>query len=509
MGSKLNVKPTQVCEENIMDEVEILNSSTQVQSSRLSKGDQTLTDLPETVREEKNLPGTSSAVATPKIVSEEDGQIKRPFYRRPRILMAIAGLLIGGILLGLPYYNHVISYESTDDAFIEGRIIQISPKVSGHILKVYVTDNQQVKEGDLLVELDPRDFEARLENSKALLQQAISKQKAAQLNVDLTDVTSQANVQQAYSGVQLAKSGLQTATAELIAARNRLEQTRAQVKTAIANAEQAQAQVAEAEAEATRANTDAQRYQHLYEQDGIISRQQLDYALSAARKATAQLEAARKQAAAAEARVAEARAAEQVAVEGLHQAEAQVAEAQARVGEAQARLASANTAPKQVAISSSQAEAIQAEIEQAQAMVKQDQLQLSYTKIYAPESGRVTRKMIEEGAFVQVGQALMAIVPDEFWVIANFKETQLASIRPGQPVNIKVDAYPDKIFKGHVDSIQAGTGARFSLLPPENATGNFVKVVQRVPVKIVFDEKPDSTHPLGPGMSVVPEVKVK
>lgn len=492
-----------------MDEVEILNSSGQVRSSKPDAWNQTIKDLPETVREGKDLPSAPSTVAAPQAVSEGPVQTQRPFYQRPRVLIALAVLFMGGILLGLPYYNHVMSYESTDDAFIDGRIIQISPKVSGHILKVHVTDNQLVKEGDLLVELDPRDFEARLENSKALLQQAISKQKAAQLNVGLTDVTSQANIQQAYSGVQLAKSGVQTAHAELIAARNRLEQARAQVKAAIANAEQAQAQVIEAEAEATRANADAQRYQHLYEQDGIISRQQLDYALSASRKATAQLEAARKQASAAEARVAEARAAEQVAVEGLHQAEAQLAEAQARVGEAQARLTSANTAPKQVAISSSQAEAIQAEIEQAQAMVKQDQLQLSYTKIYAPESGRVTRKMIEEGAFVQVGQALMAIVPDEFWVIANFKETQLASIRQGQPVNIKVDAYPNKIFKGHVDSIQAGTGARFSLLPPENATGNFVKVVQRVPVKIVFDERPDSTHPLGPGMSVVPEVKVK
>ena len=148
-------------------------------------------------------------------------------------------------------------------------------------------------------------------------------------------------------------------------------------------------------------------------------------------------------------------------------------------------------------------------MEQTRAAVEQAELNLSYTKIYAPEDGTVTKKAVEEGTFVQVGQALMAIVPDEVWVIANFKETQLDAIRPGQPVDIKVDAYPSKTFKGHVDSIQTGTGARFSMMPPENATGNYVKVVQRVPVKIVFDEQPDPQHPIGPGMSVEPEVRVK
>jgi membrane fusion protein (multidrug efflux system) len=148
-------------------------------------------------------------------------------------------------------------------------------------------------------------------------------------------------------------------------------------------------------------------------------------------------------------------------------------------------------------------------VEQARAAVEQAALELSYTRIYAPESGRVTRKVAEEGAYVQVGQALMVIVPSQVWVVANFKETQLTSMRPGQPVEITVDAYPDKVFIAHVDSIQAGTGARFSLLPPENATGNYVKVVQRIPVKIVFDEPPDPNHLLGPGMSAVPVVKIK
>ena len=148
-------------------------------------------------------------------------------------------------------------------------------------------------------------------------------------------------------------------------------------------------------------------------------------------------------------------------------------------------------------------------IEQLQAAVEQAELELSYTKLYAPESGRVTHKSVEQGALVQSGQPLLAIVPGDVWVTANFKENQIGLIQPGQSVEINVDAYPDKTFKGHVDSIQAGTGARFSLLPAENATGNYVKVVQRVPVKIVFDEKPDARHLLAPGMSVEPEVKVR
>jgi membrane fusion protein (multidrug efflux system) len=180
------------------------------------------------------------------------------------------------------------------------------------------------------------------------------------------------------------------------------------------------------------------------------------------------------------------------------------------VNEALGRLDQANTAPQQVAVSEAQATSAGANIEELQAAVAQAELELSYTKIYAAEAGRVTHKAIEVGALVQVGQPLLAIVPGEVWVTANFKESQIGSIKPGQPVDVSVDAYPDKVFKAHVDSIQAGTGARFSLLPPENATGSYVKVVQRLPVKIVFEANQiDSQHMLAPGMSAVPEVKVK
>ncbi|HEY0430701.1 MAG TPA: HlyD family secretion protein, partial [Pyrinomonadaceae bacterium] len=197
------------------------------------------------------------------------------------------------------------------------------------------------------------------------------------------------------------------------------------------------------------------------------------------------------------------------AAQTAKQSETQIAGSQAGVGEAVGRLAQANTSRQQVAVSEAQSKTAGANIEQLRAEVEQAELQLSYTKIYATEDGRVTRKSVEEGALVQVGQPLLAIVPSHVWVTANFKENQIGRMAPGQAVEISVDAYPDKTFKGHVDSIQAGTGARFSLLPPENATGNYVKVVQRVPVKIKFDEPPDPKHLLAPGMSVTPEVAVR
>src|SRR5258706_3501854 len=196
------------------------------------------------------------------------------------------------------------------------------------------------------------------------------------------------------------------------------------------------------------------------------------------------------------------RMAERGAAEGVRQSEAQLAQERAR-------LAGAQAAPDQMAQSRAQADQLAAQIGQYEAAVHQAELDLSYTKLYAPESGRVTRKSVEPGAYVQVGQTLFSIVPDRVWVVANFKETQLRHMRPGQPATVTVDAYPDRVFTGHVDSIQAGSGARFSLLPPENATGNYVKVVQRVPVKIVIDERADPQHVLGPGMSAVPQVRVR
>jgi len=449
--------------------------------------------------------GTRVADTTPEAsVAPARSVLKRPFL----LLMAVVLLGVAAVA-GWRYYTYFIAHEWTDDAFIEGRIIQISPKVAGHILRAYVTDNQEVQQGDLLLEIDPRDYNARLMQARAVLQAAMTKQQAAQSSAELVNVTSHAGVQQATASVALAKSAVQTAHAQVVTARSRLEQARAQVDTALANAAQARAQVSAAEAEVTRADADVKRAQELYRGDQIVSRRDLDHATKDARVAAAQLEAARKKVAAAEAQVAEARAAQQTAAEGLHYMESQVLEAQARVDEALGRLAAANAAPYQVAMSRSQADTASAEVAQARAAVEHAELQLASTKLYAPEAGRVTRKTVEAGAYVQVGQTVLAIVSHDVWVVANFMETQLAHMRPGQPVEIKVDAYPSQVFMGHVDSMQAGTGSRFSLLPPENATGNFVKVVQRIPVKIIFDTAPEPDYPLSPGMSVVPVVQVQ
>jgi len=252
------------------------------------------------------------------------------------------------------------------------------------------------------------------------------------------------------------------ARADLAAAHSRVDQAQALVKASEAKVAQAQAAVVAADAEHQRAADDLKRYESV--ESRAVSKSAFDAAQSQARAASANLEAARSQAKAAEA---------------------------------------------DVSLSEAGVETASAAVQQAEARLRQAELNLSYTQVTAPEAGRVTRRVVEQGAYIQPGQALMAIVPRHYWVIANFKEIQLTHMRPGQPVEVVVDAYPDRTFKGHVESIQNGAGARFSLFPPENATGNYIKVVQRVPVKIVLDDLPGNDLALGPGMSVVPKVRVK
>ncbi len=433
---------------------------------------------------------------------------KRPLYRRPAFLIAAVIVLLIAAAVGLRYWLYARSHESTDDAFIDAHITPVSPKVSGYIAKVHVESNQQVKKGDLLVEIDPRDYEARLDQAKAALAAGEARLQEAQTGVELTRANSQAGVQQASGTVQQARAGVEMSRAQAAAERTRITQAGAATTSAQANLQQAQAQVDAAQAELVRARADVERYQELYSKDEV-SRQRLDQAIATARTAEAQTEAARQRAAAAASQVNESQAAQRTAAETARRADVQIGAAQAQVHEAQGKLAAANTAPQQVAASQAQAQTARASLEQLRAAVAEAELELSYTKLYAPDDGRVTNRSVEEGALVQSGQPLMAIVPGDVWVTANFKENQIGKMQPGQSTEITVDAYPDKVFKGHIDSIQAGTGARFSLLPPENATGNYVKVVQRVPVKIVFDEPPDPAHLLAPGMSVVPEVKVR
>lgn len=461
------------------------------------------TELRDPAAEPENEPAT-----TPDDLSDKSGAPpKRPLFRRPGFMIGAGVVLLIALLVGFRYWLYARSHESTDDAFIAGEIVQISPKVSGYVAKVYVTDNQQVKEGDLIAELDARDYEARLAQARAALERGEAQQRQAQTSVALTRANTRAALQQASAQVRQARSGAAAAQATAAAESSRVTQAAAAVNAAQAAVAQARAQVASAEAEAARASADVQRYQQLYERDEI-SRQRLDQAIAAAATARAQLAAARQRVTAAEAQVTEARASQATASETARRAQAQTGGAQAQISEALGKLEQARTAPQQVAASQAQAQTAGATLEELRAQVRQAELQLSYTKIYAPSAGRVTRKSVEEGALVQPGQPLLALVTGDLWVTANFKESQIGQIRPGQPVEIRVDAYPDKVFKGHVDSIQAGSGAAFSLLPPENATGNYVKVVQRVPVKIVFDER-DPKYLLGPGMSVEPEVKVK
>jgi len=331
---------------------------------------------------------------------------------------------------------------------------------------------------------------------------------SATISVDVVRTTANAGLQEAQAALKLAEASVETAKAHVTVAESGLEQARVAVTAAEAGADEARASAAAAEEIARRDVADFARYEQLQKTQNVTA-QQLDFARAAAAASKAKAEAAAKSALAAEARVDQAKAAAKAAEGVLAEAGTLLAQAGASVLEAQARVAAAASAPEKIALGESQAKAAGAEAEKAAAAVRQAELAASYARVLAPVSGRVTHKMVAPGQFVAVGQSLLAIVPREVWVVANFKETQLAHMRPGQAVRITVDAYPGVVFAGRVESLQAGTGAAFSLLPPQNATGNYIKVVQRVPVKIVFDEPPDpDRYHLAPGMSVVPEVDV-
>jgi len=412
-------------------------------------------------------------------------------HRKRNLLILVAAV---GAVAGLGYYFHRKGFETTDDAFIEGGIVQISPRVPGQVVRVLVTDNQHVNKGDLLVELDARDYETVVAQARAALANAVAKNSGAKAGLDLTTAVTDAALVQA-------SAGLRAAQAQVDVLRAALQQAEAAVGAAEAGRQQAEARRVAAEAEARRAAADAARYRALYQKDEI-SKQLLDRAETDARATAANLDAAAQMVAAARAQLVQAKAARASAEASLHQAETLVRQAEGRLKEAQSR-------PEQIRVRQADFHGASAEIERARATLQQAELNLSYTKIYASESGYITKKSVEPGNIVGAGQALMALVSDRLWVVANYKEVQLRRMRPGQPVAIKIDAYPQRKYRGKVDSIQAGAGARFSLMPPENATGNYVKVVQRVPVKIVFTEPLPPELKIGPGMSAVPEVKVR
>jgi membrane fusion protein (multidrug efflux system) len=397
---------------------------------------------------------------------------------RVRIGAAVVAVLV---IVAAVWMFMSAGHESTDDAQVDAHVTPISARVGGTVLKVHVDENREVAAGATLVEIDPRDYQVAVERARAALADAEATAVAARSEVPITRQSSTSGVTTAQGGVAQASSGVAAATK--------------QVEAAHARVSSAQARQREQEATAARAARDVERLRGLLAKDEI-SQQQFDTASAAAEAARAAADSARAQVTEAEA--------------GVLVAESQLAQANAGTQQAQAALQSARTAPEHVRQITARAEAADAQVRQAKAALDQAELNLQYTTIKAPVSGIVSRKTVEPGQVVQAGQPLFAIVPlDTVWITANFKETQLAEMRPGQKATIKVDAFGGKTYLGHVDSIAAATGARFSLLPPENATGNFVKVVQRVPVKIVLENGQDPQHQLRPGMSVVPTVYTK
>lgn len=398
------------------------------------------------------------------------------------------------VVAAIAYYLHSRSFVSTDNAFIEGSIVQVSPRVPGQVVKVHVTDNQRVRKGDLLVEIDARDYELKVAETKARLLDAQARLSSAQSSVDLTSDVTDATLVQASAALEAARNQIDVLKA-------RLQQEDADVKAAEAALRQSDSGRTAAEAGAKRAKADAMRYRALYKKDEV-SRQSLDRAEAEETASAATLEAAGHAVSVARARLEQARAARTATASSLQQAGNMATQASGGLQEARA-------GSKQVRIRESEVKSVRAQMEQLDSMSRSSELNLSFTRIYAPEDGTVTRKSVEPGNFVQVGQALMAIVTDRLWVVANFKETQLTHMKPGQPVDLKIDAYPQYKLKGRINSIQTGTGARFSLLPAENATGNYVKVIQRTPVKITFEDPLPTDIRLGPGMSVEPRVRVR
>ncbi|EHJ48306.1 secretion protein HlyD family protein [Solidesulfovibrio carbinoliphilus subsp. oakridgensis] len=338
----------------------------------------------------------------------------RPLWRNPWVLLLAACLLAGA----LAYWRYDRQFESTDDAFIAGHVTAVSAQVPGRVKEVLVDDNQKVAKGDVVLRIDPADYQVRLDQARAAL------------------ATARRNRDEAVSEQEAARAAAET--------------SRAQVASELATAENADKEKA--------------RYDKLAS-ERVVAQEARDNADTTARTARAALDVARKK-----------YAADQT----------------------------------QVALAGTRIETAKAQVEEARAAVDKAALDLAHTEVHARVSGRVTNKAVEPGDYIQTGQNFLSLVNPDIWVVANFKETQLTRMRPGQPVAVTVDTYPDREIKAHVESVQRGTGAAFSLLPPENATGNYVKVVQRVPVKIVFDRTDaDQDMLLAPGMSVVPTVRVR
>jgi membrane fusion protein (multidrug efflux system) len=416
---------------------------------------------------------TAVATAKPELPhgNQTEQGIRRIFNEHPvgaraAALLVLAVVIVGG---GLFLWNS-LAWESTDDAQVNGHIMPLSARINGYVLEVPVIEGQLVHAGDVLVTIDPKDYKIALEQAQATFEDAQATAASSRFNVPITSVTTQSTVDSASTAVTNAESGF---------------------KAAERNLESAQAVVEQAEANAARSDADLVRYEQLVAKEDI-SHQQYDQAVAAAKANRSGV------------------ASDKASMQAAEQA---VRQAQGKLLQARADLRSAQTAPEQVSMTIAKAHAADAQALERKALLDQADLNLSYTVVRSPVTGIIGKRTVEVGQNVGIGQELVEVVPlDDVWVTANFKETQLAHMRPGQPVEIKVDAY-GRTWKARVTNMGAGAGSVFSLLPPENATGNYVKVVQRVPVRLDFDRSagPDFNAEglLKPGLSVEPEVRVR
>jgi membrane fusion protein (multidrug efflux system) len=392
----------------------------------------------------------------------------------PKVRLALIGAAIGLLLIVVIAYLHYHNRISTDDAEVDGHIMPMSARISGTVAEVLVHDNQMVKAGDVLVRLDPRDYQAKADQAKAALQAAQSNAAAATVGVPITNETTLSATHDAGAALSVAQANY-----------NRARLTYEQASTAQLAA--AQAQVERAQADDEKARADLERMKPLAAK-AEISQQELDSYTAAAKVTASELQQAQQNLTATR--------------QSAEIAQSSVLAAQAQVEQAQAIIHEANANRKQVDVRTADVHSADAAIAQARANYEAATLNLSYTTITAPADGAVTRKSVEVGQVLQPGQGLLVLVPlSNVWVTANFKETQLANVHPGDRAEVHVDMYGSS-FTGHVDSIAGATGSRLSLLPPENATGNFVKVVQRIPVKIILDPIPPEKAVLRPGMNV-------
>ncbi|HUS07285.1 MAG TPA: HlyD family secretion protein [Bryobacteraceae bacterium] len=407
---------------------------------------------------------------------------KRSWFREhPRAVWVILVALLAASAGGYFIWRHYTVRESTDDAQIDGHILPVSARVAGHIVKVNAEENQYVAAGTVLVEIDPRDYQVALDRALADLAGAEATARAAHAAIPISSTTTRSQLSTARAGTEEAEAGVAVAQKEIAAANARLNAAQAGLRQSTANY--------------TRVAQDLERYKQLIQRDEI-PRQQYDAAVAAADAARATVDSS----------TASIREAEQ----GVAVAQSRAAQAKARVGQAESSVQAAGSGPQQVAVSRAEAGTAEAGVQQKRAAVAQARLNLEYTVIKAPVSGVVGKKNAEAGQNVQPGQPLLSVVPlEDLWVTANFKETQLRKMHPGQPAEISVDAYGGRKYKAHVESLAAATGATFSLLPPENATGNYVKVVQRLPVRIAIEKGQDPGHLLRPGMSVDATVLVE